>query len=461
MERFVTLLQLLFPKAIIQGTSWEQAWEEEQREIFVRNASFFFPTAAIVYIGHFFLYDLLTGLEPIEYWFAFRMIAALICLGCYLFYKTDHVKSRFYKVPVVFAAIVLCYSQARVTVYHDDVPYLFCFVFVFLAVMVLRSSPLNSALLAAVLLALQFPSLIEAEVSLRMTLSGSMVTLLTCAAIRTAYTSEVENFLLVQERDQSKEQIISMTQEFSNRIRSFIPKVIANRLQDAVDSRGMSVLEASVEVLRPQNKEIACLFSDIRGFTQGSKDLDAFIGNSVLPEVKACSDAIEDYEGIPRKIGDLVFAYFDDQNMDRNVVRAVLSGLKIAKSNLDINETVSKQEIRRYILVASGEAIVGNIGGVDSAVEITALGSSVNFLARLDDATKDPKLSGILQPGDLVLSAETKTILSRYTCEEFFLKVDLRSLKIAIRDFPEVRDIFVLRPSQSIFRELSEVYLNI
>ena len=446
MNWIVELIQILFPKAAVQGTQWEAQWDDEQRTIFVRNASFFFPVAALIYVGHFIFYDLVADLQPIEYWFAFRMTAATICLAAFFYYRSRFTNLKFYKLPALVACILLCYSQARVTVHHEEVTYIFCFVFVFMAVLVLRSSPLNSFVYAALIIAVQFPSLMETDETLIMLISASAVTLLTCTAIRTSYASEIENFLLSRERDESNEKVIELTKDFSNRLKSFIPKVIADRLQNAVDLKGMSVLEASVEVLRPQTKNITCLFSDIRGFTQGSKNLDTFVGNSVIPEIKACSEAIEKNEGIPRKIGDLVFAYFDDEDQSSNTVRAIRAGLEISQLNKDLNDTSADEEIQRYILIASGEAIVGNIGGVDSSVEITALGSVVNFLARLDDATKHHALAECLEPGDIVLSASAAAEVALELPDTKLQRFDLEKAGIKIRDFPETTEVYIHRP---------------
>ena len=366
MQWLANSVEALFPKAIVKGTAWEQTWEVEQRDLFVRTALFFFPLVALTYIGHFVFYDRVINLEPIEGWFVFRVTAALLAMLCFMYYfrsRNTPTVSKFYKVPALIAVSLLCISQAFIATIHEQASYLFSFIFVVIGVFIMRSSALNSFLLSTALLALQLPLLIQTDDSIQVLFSGAFVTILTSVITRTAYASEVKNFLLTHERDQSKQEMIDLTQEFSNRLRSFIPKVIANRLQNAVDLKGMSVLEASIEVLRPRSKEITCLFSDIRGFTKSSKNLDSFVAKSVLPELKACSDEIENFEGIPRKIGDLVFAYFDDTDTELNVLRSVLAAIRISNLNKDINETLSAERVNRYILIASGEAIVGNVGG--------------------------------------------------------------------------------------------------
>ena len=174
--------------------------------------------------------------------------------------------------------------------------------------------------------------------------------------------------------------------------------------------------------------------------------------------MKAASERIEKFEGIPRKIGDLIFAYFDDNSINLNVLRSVLVGIELSQMNRAFNETVSTVEIKRYILISSGEAIVGNLGGIDSSVEITALGSPVNFLSRLDDATKDPRLSKVLEPGDLVMSESTADVLRGMDNRLQLSGYSLSELGIEIRDFPETRNIFVMKPSEKNLLLLEELY---
>lgn len=458
MRRLGRVIGALYPEALISGTGWEADWAVSQREAFLKSSSFFFSAAALVYVAHFVLYDIPMGLDPIEGWLVFRLAAAGSCLLVVLYNRSAIAQGRFYKLPAAVMCLILCFSQARVTVLHAEAPFFFCFVFVFLAVIVLRMNALFSSLFASLCLVVQLPSLLEASIGAQLLASGGVVTVLACTVLRVSYLSEVQNYLLSRERDASNRAVIELSQEFANRLRSFIPKVIGNRLQDAVSKDGMSILEASIEVLRPKKVNIVCLFSDIRGFTQGSKNLDSFVEKSALPEIKACSEAIENFEGIPRKIGDLVFAYFDDSEMRLNIVRAVLSGLTISRLNRDLNETSALESVDRYILISSGEAIVGNVGGVDSSVEITALGTSVNYLARLDEASKHPGLVGQLQSGDVVLSESAATVLIDAGVEVDLRLISLAEYGVEIRDFPDANCIYTLVPSIENLELLHDAY---
>ena len=200
--------------------------------------------------------------------------------------------------------------------------------------------------------------------------------------------------------------------------------------------------------MRPKKKHIACLFSDIRGFTEASKDLESFIGDLVLPNVKACTNTIDAHGGIPRKIGDLIFAYFDHENPSLSLVNAMASAMDISRINESQNNGSTGQNIERYILVASGQAFVGNIGGFDSSVEITALGSPVNYLSRIDEITKAPEVAEQLRSGDIIVSNASMLALLSMGIEFEAVRIELDRLGIEVRNFPDEKHIYIVKPSR-------------
>ena len=377
-------------------------WEEKEREIFTLICRYFFFFAGFVYLGHYFFYDKAMGLDE-ERWVAFRMLVIVTAFVAFLFYTSPLSRSRFHKLPAILACWIFCYTQAMIVTWWDGTPWLYSFVFVLASIIIVRLTPVMSVVLASLIMITQAPFLLQAGVPLSSMVSTGSFVLLMIMTIRWSHIADIKNFVLNQENVAAQKQIIELNIDFADRLRAFIPKVIAKRLEDYINQNRLTILQAAVEVLRARETNVACLFSDIRGYTQGSKNLESFINNSVLPEMKACSDLVEEYEGIPRKVGDLIFAYFDNDDPNRNTLHALMAGMEIARINQDMNATVTESEIRRYILLSSGDAIVGNLGGLDSSIEITALGSPVNFLSRLDDLTKEPAISEILNSGDIIV----------------------------------------------------------
>ena len=327
--------------------------------------------------------------------------------------------------------------------------------------LILRTSVVKSSGYALVVMAFQWPVLMEAGVPVPVALSAGGVTILSLIIIRASYLAEIKYFLLSQQNIDTQRRNIELNIEFTDRVKSFIPGEIANRLERHLQDRNTSVIEAIYEVLRPRKQNIACLFSDIRGFTEGSKDLDAFIRDSVLPNVKESTNAIEIYGGIPRKIGDLIFAYFDHKSTHLNLIRSILAGLEIARINEDQNADRSNPNIERYILISTGEAIVGNIGGFDSSVEITALGSPVNYLSRVDELTKHPKLRELLVSSDLIICNTSLKLLHEIDVVPNVTSIDLSELGLSIRNFHEQTIIHTMRPTTENRQLFSDLYKRI
>ncbi len=455
MSRLDNTIEWLFPKLVLENTPYMGMWLEETNASFCKSALIFFPIACVGYIAHYFFFDKALGLEPLDLWFNFRFSVAALTVVGFIFYLSPLRHKKYYKLPLLITWWVMSYLQAKVLLWYPAADWTWVFIFTIIGTLMLRTSALRSAIVTSCMIATELPSLIESNISIQDISSGIVVSLSSVIVFRSSYISEIRNFLLAQQHIESQKKIIELNVEFADRIRTFIPRVIAERLEKHVKENHMSVLQASIEVLEPKVTEVACLFSDIRGFTSGSKELKSFVTESVLPDVKVCSDAVEAQSGIPRKVGDLIFAYFDDPNPNLNLLRALLAGLDISRFNKDLNSTLSSQQINRYILISVGEAIVGNLGGLDSSVEITALGSPVNFLSRLDDLTKHPKLAALLEMGDLLISEESAVQLKKLDMGLELIRVSLAQYKLSIRDFPDVSVIYRMKPTDANYELLT------
>lgn len=454
MQIFDNLVLQLVPELQIEDEAWRDKWKQEQKEQFRRLARFYFSIVAVGYPLNFLLFDLPMKLEPIEFWLTFRVSITAMALAATFFYFSRLSQTDYYQLPAIFSNLILCVSQAAVADWFMLDAWIFFYIFVLTTVIVMNLNTLVTIFYLITAFSFGSPILLDAGLSIEYLVSSTLVTFGICVVVRRSGVTDVRNFLLNQENIANQEKLAQLSSEFSDRVRSFIPRVISERMTSLVEQQSLSVMEASIRALAVREQSIACLFTDIRGFTQGSKDLGEFIEQSVLPEVTACSNAIEANRGIPRKIGDLIFAYFDHELLELNVLRAVASGMEVARLNEQMNATQSAIEIRRYILISSGDALVGNFGSLDSAVEITALGDPVNFLSRLDDATKTAALSEKLESGDLVLSMETSDILNHAAPDIELESIPLNDLGIVIRDFPEVSEIVLLRPTASNYEKV-------
>lgn len=456
MKFFEKIIIFLFPEILLWRTEWENVWYEQQRQEFVFGMRIFFIFVAFTYIMHFFYVDLELQLQPVSLWMKYRFGIAGISLLCFTFYCFPTLFNRkFYKAPTILACFILCYFQARTIVWYSEVPYLYAYLFVLISIMILRLNALYSLIFGMGTTFLIFPTIIEAGKSKSMVLSASVFTSVSIIFLRSKYASDVKLFLANQRNLDAQKKIIKINLEFTNQIKAFLPKEIANRLTHFIQDRRMNVLQATDEVLRPKKQHICCLFSDVRGFTKESRDLSGFVSQALLPNVKATTEAVEKFSGIPRKIGDLIFAYFDNATEHQNILNALRSAVEISIINSEMNEQLPEAlRVKRYLLLSAGEAIVGNMSGFDSNIEITAIGSPVNFLSRLDEATKSPSLRSILVEGDVIVSAEFAALLKSALPEIELTLISIQSLGLKIRDFIEVEEIYLVPLTRKNYQQI-------
>ena len=452
-----TVFCWMSPSLMLRGSPWYGMWLHKQKQSFAAGMKPFFAIAGTAYALHFFFYDLPNQLQPLEIWFGFRFGMASLAIAGYLICSVERAPSWILKSCGLSYCFLICLSQALVAASYGRESWVFCYILVIACSLGLRMSAFSSALFSISMIIIQAPLVLESGIPFSYVFTGSVVAVSISIVVRLTGFFEANSFRLDQENLEAQRKIIELSIEFSDRLRSFIPKVIARRIEDFIESKGMNIIESSVQVLAPKRREIACLFSDIRGFTQKAESLDNFLVHSVLPEVKACTDVIEEMDGIPRKVGDLIFAYYDDDSNDRNILNCVASGIEISRVNEAINETLAASTVTRYVVLSEGEAIVGNIGGLDSSVEITALGPPVNLLSRLDELTKTKISEFQLVPGDLILSPSFADRLKRLVPPIELRAVSLESVGVKVRDFPDVSRLFILKPSGSNLSYVLEV----
>ncbi|MDO4543579.1 MAG: adenylate/guanylate cyclase domain-containing protein [Clostridia bacterium] len=142
-------------------------------------------------------------------------------------------------------------------------------------------------------------------------------------------------------------------------------------------------------VLGGENREIAVLFVDIRGFTPLSESLQPEQVVEILNEyLSLTTNAIFKNGGtLDKFIGDATMAVFNAPfDLDDYVYRAVCTALDIASGSKELEDRLQERFGRKVsfgIGVNCGNAVVGNIG-CDFRMDYTAIGDTVNTAARLE-----------------------------------------------------------------------------
>jgi len=148
------------------------------------------------------------------------------------------------------------------------------------------------------------------------------------------------------------------------------------------------------KLVEPKKTEITVMFSDIRGFTTISENLDAqdlaLFLNQYLSDM---TGLVFEYQGtLDKYIGDAVMAFWGAPfEVDDHAISACSSALKMMQRVREMQrqwQAQGKPQLDIGIGLNSGVASVGNMG---SALRYgyTALGDTVNLSSRLEGLNKD------------------------------------------------------------------------
>ncbi|SCW56011.1 adenylate cyclase [Ruminococcaceae bacterium YRB3002] len=142
-----------------------------------------------------------------------------------------------------------------------------------------------------------------------------------------------------------------------------------------------------------ENRDIAVLFVDIRGFTTMSEALEPEQVVEILNEyLSLTTKSIFDNSGtLDKFVGDATMAVFNSPfDLEDYEYKAVCAAMDIVKGGEAIEETFQKRFGRSVgfgVGVNCGPAVVGNVG-CEFRMDFTAIGDTVNTAARLEANAK-------------------------------------------------------------------------
>ena len=171
-------------------------------------------------------------------------------------------------------------------------------------------------------------------------------------------------------------------------VRSLFDRYVAPAVIDQMLSQPDSIKPGG------QRREISVLFSDIRGFTSLSEQLDPAQVVSILNEyLTEMTDIVFKYQGMVDKFeGDAILAVFNAPlDVHDHAAQAVLCAVEMLQRLETLQElwtSLTQKSLEIGIGINSGEAFVGNIGST-RRMEYTVIGDTVNLASRLQDLTKE------------------------------------------------------------------------
>ncbi|HEQ72105.1 MAG TPA: HAMP domain-containing protein, partial [Spirochaetia bacterium] len=181
------------------------------------------------------------------------------------------------------------------------------------------------------------------------------------------------------------EAVISQKRE--TKIRNIFQKYVPQELIDKY------LGENPESLLIGDNRVLAILFSDIRGFTTISEKLPPDeIVNSLNRYFSVMVDVILSHKGIVDKyIGDAIMAFFGAPvKHEDDAIQSVYAGIEMTERVVEFNreqEKMGKPPFHIGVGINYGIVTVGNIG-TEKKMDYTVIGDMVNFASRLESLTK-------------------------------------------------------------------------
>lgn len=167
-------------------------------------------------------------------------------------------------------------------------------------------------------------------------------------------------------------------------------------VSEPVAAEIMSQPEDFTNLLRGRKRQIAVLFSDIRGFTTLSSELppEAIIPQlnqyltAMVKEITTCKGCIDKF------IGDAIMAEFGSPisaGPQQDALNAVTAALNMRARLAQLRQEWRSQGLPVFfagIGINFGDAVAGSIGSEERS-EYTVLGDTVNVASRVESLTKE------------------------------------------------------------------------
>ncbi|MCQ4348714.1 adenylate cyclase [Pseudomonas stutzeri] len=214
-----------------------------------------------------------------------------------------------------------------------------------------------------------------------------------------AFLVHEQGLRLAQAREEIKKE-----QEKAASLARNLAKYLSPQVWESIFSGKKSVR------LETQRKKLTVFFSDIKGFTELSEELEAEALTDVLNTyLNEMSKIALKYGGtIDKFIGDAVMIFFGDpttQGAKKDAVAAVSMAIAMRKHMKVLRQQWRSQGITKPLEIRmginTGYCTVGNFGA-DTRMDYTIIGREVNLASRLESASDS---------GEILISHETYSMI--------------------------------------------------
>lgn len=188
----------------------------------------------------------------------------------------------------------------------------------------------------------------------------------------------IENARLFRELEESKER---EKQSIRNVFERYVTPTVVEQLLSQPDTLALG----------GARRPITTLFADLRGFTALSEKLNPEVLFETLNHhLSLGAEAVLNYEGtLDKFMGDAVMAFFNAPLPQADyALRAVHAAIEMQRRLAATSQSRAQAHRLQFgIGIATGEAIVGNIGTAQ-LMNYTAIGGSVNLARRLQESAR-------------------------------------------------------------------------
>jgi adenylate cyclase len=212
------------------------------------------------------------------------------------------------------------------------------------------------------------------------------------------------------------------------RVRTNLSKFISRRTQTMVEAYSITGVLPT-----PEEHDVCVLFSDVRGFTQLSQELEPnMLFNALSAHLGMQVDCVYRHGGyIDKFAGDGVMAIFDSDNRTLEACECALEIMDLTGSKKHLDDM---HVLQLGIGIHAGVALIGNIGS-DQHLDYSVIGETVNLAARL---------CGYAEPMSIVVSEVVRNAAMRFEGILFTApcQVPIRGLKhpITVYNLEQRRD---------------------
>ena len=253
---------------------------------------------------------------------------------------------------------------------------------------------------------------------------------------------------------------VLMEQTRSDILARFLTQSIVNKF-----SNKMTMQENLSLVLTPRPTKAALMQADIRGYSRISATLEPREMVQMLQNYYKNVVDIAQIVAQVKLIGDCIFLFIEESSAGPDLspvdMCAEIASLLVNETNLQNKIRVERNEEPMFfgIAIHYGDVVVGNLSS-DSCIDYTVIGPNVNMVARLEEMTKLQPIAENIGKNGTILSEAAYAALKKHSLPQA-TKLNLPSLKVSVRSFANVVDVYgvtseqILKVKPSLFGKIS------